>query len=68
MNNVAVTDGDKVEAEIWLGYHVDYYPIGDLVAYLDKVTDEDIRRMVDEYEQAYELAPNVKEGGKDADK
>ncbi|NMB50514.1 MAG: L-arabinose isomerase, partial [Bacteroidales bacterium] len=65
MNNVAVTDGDKVEAEMRLGYHVDYYPIGDLVAYQDRVTGEDIRRMVDEYEQAYELAPNVKEGGKD---
>ena len=65
MNNVAVTDGDKVEAEMRLGYHVDYYPIGDLVAYQERVTDEDIRRLVDEYEQTYELAPNVKEGGKD---
>lgn len=27
MNNVAVTDGDKVEAEVRLGYHVDYYPV-----------------------------------------
>ena len=37
----------QVEAEMRLGYHVDYYPIGDLVAYQDRTTDEDIRRLVD---------------------
>ena len=42
MNNVAVTDGDRLEAELRLGYHVDYYAIGDLVAYQDKVTEQDI--------------------------
>lgn len=65
MNNVAVTDGDKVEAEMRLGYHVDYYPIGDLVAYQDKVTDADVAGMIKTYEAEYELADNVKEGGKD---
>ena len=37
MNNVAVTDGDKVEAERVFGYHVDYSPIGDLVKVQDIV-------------------------------
>ncbi|WP_321436712.1 L-arabinose isomerase [uncultured Bacteroides sp.] len=65
MNNVAVTDGDKVEAELRLGYHVDYYPIGDLVAVQDTVTDAEIAELVKTYEKEYTLADNVKEGGKD---
>ncbi len=65
MNNVAVTDGDKVEAEMRLGYHVDYYPIGDLVEYQDKVTDTDINALVAEYDAQYDVAENAKAGGKD---
>ena len=65
MNNVAVTDGDKVEAELRLGYHVDYYPIAELVAQQDKVTDEEIAALVKEYDHLYEVADNAKEGGKD---
>jgi len=65
MNNVAVTDGDKVEAEMRLGYHVDYYPIGDLVAVQDTVTDTEIAELVKTYEKEYTLADNAKEGGKD---
>ncbi|MCD7977172.1 MAG: L-arabinose isomerase [Tannerellaceae bacterium] len=65
MNNVAVTDGDKVEAEIRLGYHVDYYPIGDLVAYQDQVTEADIDELVAVYEEEYEWADNCKKGAKD---
>lgn len=65
MNNVAVTDGDKVEAEMRLGYHVDYFPIADLVAVQNQVTEADIAALLKEYEQEYELAANCKEGGKD---
>jgi L-arabinose isomerase len=65
MNNVAVTDGDKVEAEMRLGYHVDYYPIADLVAVQDKVTDKEIADLIKVYESEYEIADNCKEGGKD---
>ena len=64
MNNVAVTDGDKVEAEMRLGYHVDYYPIGDLVAEQDKVTDAEIAALVAQYEKEYDFAADCKEGGK----
>lgn len=65
MNNVAVTDGDKVEAELKLGYHVDYCPIAELVAVQDQVTDADIAEMLKTYEAEYDLADNCKEGGKD---
>lgn len=65
MNNVAVTDGDKVEAEMRLGYHVDYYPIADLVAVQDQVTDAEVDVLVTEYEKEYDLAPNCQAGGKD---
>lgn len=65
MNNVAVTDGDKVEAEMRLGYHVDYYPIADLVAVQDQVTEDEVDALVAEYEKEYDLAPNCQAGGKD---
>jgi len=65
MNNVAVTDGDKVEAELKLGYHVDYYPIGDLVAYVNAVTDAEIKDMLAVYDKTYKVAPNAQKGGKD---
>ena len=39
MNNVAVTDGDRVEFEQRMGYHVDYYPVSSLMEYYKKVTD-----------------------------
>lgn len=65
MNNVAVTDGDRLEAEFRLGYHVDYYGIGDLVAYQDKVTENEIDDLVTEYESLYTFAANCKKGAKD---
>lgn len=64
MNNVAVTDGDKVEAELRMGYHVDYYGIGDLVAYQDKVTEADIDALVAQYEKEYVFADDCKKGAK----
>jgi L-arabinose isomerase len=63
MNNVAVTDGDKVEAEIRLGYHVDYFPIGDLVPYVDAVTEAEIDVQIAEYEKIYDFAENAAKGG-----
>jgi L-arabinose isomerase len=50
MNNVAVTDGDKVEAEIRLGYHVDNTPIAKLVPYVEAVTEAEIDTLVAEYD------------------
>lgn len=64
MNNVAVTDGDKLEAELRLGYHNDYYGVGDLVAFQDKVTEADVDALVAEYEKEYIFAEDCKKGAK----
>jgi len=64
MNNVAVTDGDKVEAEIRLGYHVDNAPIAKLVPYVKAVTDAEIDALVAEYDKLYDIAPDAAKGGK----
>ena len=62
MNNVAVTDGDKVEAEIRLGYHVDNAPIATLVPYVEAVTDAEIDALIAEYEKIYDFAADCKKG------
>ncbi len=54
MNNVAVTDGDKVEAEMRLGYHVDYMPFSEVMPYFDAVADADVDALVGEYFSHYE--------------
>ncbi|WP_316777194.1 L-arabinose isomerase [Pedobacter antarcticus] len=62
MRNVAVTEGDKVEAEIKFGYSVNTYGIGDLVKVINQTTDADIDRLVKEYADTYELAVNLQKG------
>ncbi len=61
MNNVAVTDGDKVEAEQRLGYHVDYCPVNDLMEYYKKVTDEEAKALVDTYFKEYDHDPQLED-------
>lgn len=61
MNNVAVTDGDKVEAELRLGYHVDYTPVSELMEYYKKVSDEDVDVLVATYFQLYAHAPELED-------
>ena len=56
MNNVAVTDGDKVEAELRLGYHVDYMAFSDLMPYFDAVKDADVDELVEEYGRCYDTS------------
>ncbi len=53
MRDVAVTDGNKVTTQAKLGWSVDYYGIGDLVEEIDKVTDEEAEKLVDEYKNTY---------------
>lgn len=55
MRNVAVTEGDKIEAQIQFGWTVDYFGIGDLVQYVNAVTDEEINRLFAEYADLYEF-------------
>ncbi len=54
MNNVAVTDGDKVAAEQVLGYHVDYCPFSELLEHFKKVEEADIDALVDTYFKEYD--------------
>ncbi|HAP8817997.1 L-arabinose isomerase [Enterococcus faecium] len=55
MRNVAVTEGDKVEAQIQFGWVVDYYGIGDLVQYVDAVTDGEVEKVFAEYKDLYDF-------------
>ncbi len=55
MNNVAVTDGDRVEFEQRLGYHVDYYPVSSLMDYYRKVGDAETEALVEEYKKLYTI-------------
>jgi L-arabinose isomerase len=59
MREVAVTEGDKVEAQIRFGYAVNGFGMGDLKVYVDKVTDAQIDALVDEYNKLYTLAGNT---------
>lgn len=56
MRDVAVTDGDRVESEIKFGWNTNYYGIGDLVALINEVTDEEINAKMAEYADKYTLA------------
>ena len=55
MRNVAVTEGDKVEAAIQFGWTVDYFGIGDLVEVMNEVTEDEINRTYGELEELYEM-------------
>jgi L-arabinose isomerase len=59
MRQVAVTEGDKVEAQIRLGYAVDGYGVGDLVRYVEGATDAEVDALIDEYEEQYRAPDSV---------
>jgi L-arabinose isomerase len=63
MRSVAVTEGDKVEFQRVFGYDVEGYGVGDLVAYLDGLAAADIDELCVEYDDAYEMAPELRPGG-----
>ncbi len=63
MRYVAVTDGDKVEAECKFGYSVNTHGIGDLVKVINETSDADIDTLISEYNDQYLLAPSLKKGG-----
>lgn len=56
MREVAVTEGDKVEAQIKLGWSVNYHPVGDLTEYINAVTDEEIQKRFEEVTKLYTLS------------
>ncbi len=55
MRNVAVTEGDKVEAQIKFGWEVDAYPVNEIADYVKDVAEGDINTLVEEYYDKYEI-------------
>ncbi len=64
MREVAVTEGDKVAAQIQLGVSVNGYGVGDLVKIVNEVSDSAIDSLVKEYNDTYNISTEGKEGGK----
>jgi len=60
MRDVAVTEGDKVEAQIRLGYDVYGYGVGDLVKLVNEATEAEVDKLVQQYLDEYEVAPALK--------
>jgi L-arabinose isomerase len=63
MRQVAVTEGDKVEAELQFGYSVNGYGIGDLKKTIDEVSDNDVTKQAAVYEELYTMAAPLRKGG-----
>src|SRR5471030_2805165 len=63
MRYVAVTDGDKVEAEIKFGYSVNTYGVGDLVNVINEISDTETDKLIAEYEEKYAVVPSLHKGG-----
>jgi len=59
MRQVAVTEGDKVEAQIRLGYSVNGYAVGDLAEHVEGVTDAEIDALIGEYADQYTVAEPI---------
>ena len=57
MNNVAVTEGDKVEAEVKFGWEIDHYCVNDAVEYVNAVSEGDVNALVEEYYSKYQILP-----------
>ncbi|GAB2529514.1 L-arabinose isomerase [Paramicrobacterium agarici] len=63
MRNVAVTEGDKTEAELRLGVSVNTWGVNDLVAAVDAVTEDAVDALTAEYDELYDVAPELQPGG-----
>ena len=62
MRNVAVTEGDKTEAELRFGVSVNTWGVNDLVAAVDEVADSSVDALVAEYEDLYDVAQELRKG------
>src|SRR5258706_688152 len=63
MRQVAVTEGDKVEAEIKFGYAVNGFGVGDLTKTINDVSDSEVAQLVSEYEEKYTVTKSLRKGG-----
>jgi len=64
MREVAVTEGDKVAAQIQMGYSVYGYGVGDLVAVVNQIPDSDIDALLEEYDQNYMVSEELQPDGR----
>jgi L-arabinose isomerase len=63
MREVAVTEGDKVEAQARLGFSVNGYGVSDLVRRVEAVNDADVDTLVATYETSYDVVPDLRRSG-----
>jgi L-arabinose isomerase len=63
MRFVAVTEGDKVDAEIKFGYSVNTHGVGDLVKVINEVTEAEITELVDGYNERYQVVASLLQDG-----
>ncbi len=63
MRQVAVTDGDKVSAEMKFGFSVNTHAVGDLVQVINQISDAEIGKLMQEYEDTYTLMPSLTKYG-----
>ena len=63
MRDVAVTEGDKVEAQLRLGYAVHGYGVGDLAVYINQMEDSAIDQLINQYAELYEIDDSAAKGG-----
>ncbi|GAB3903411.1 L-arabinose isomerase [Microbispora bryophytorum] len=63
MRDVAVTEGDKVEAQLRFGVSVNTYGVNELAEAVDAAADADVSALVKEYEDLYRMAPELRAGG-----
>lgn len=63
MREVAVTEGDKVEAQMRFGMAVNGYDSSDVVKHIEDVKEAEVNKLLEEYESSYNLSDSLKEGG-----
>jgi L-arabinose isomerase len=63
MRDVAVTEGDKVEAELRFGVSVNTYGVNDLVPVVDAATESEVDTLIGEYDDVYTVDPVLRKGG-----
>jgi L-arabinose isomerase len=63
MREVAVTEGDKVAAQMAIGVEVNGYGVGDLAAAISGVSDDAVDRLVESYDSEYAVVPELGPGG-----
>ena len=67
MREVAVTEGDKVEAQIRFGMSVNGFDSSDVIKHIDKVADSDLNDLLKVYENSYNLSESLQKGGEKRD-